>query len=236
LACNETTHTTEHLDLSATGVLVDLGDTGREISILIERGEVTVGLVSSSPPFVDHRTDGRNGVIVVVESGEVSPARVYDALEHTRDHEDWAGKRHPRHLQRVETIEGPRRLEVGTSFTTRQRTRKGLWLDRSVVEVANPGRAFAFRTQGVHVDSEGHRTAVGAWKHSYLLEPCEHGTVVRYTCRYTLHQGRVEPHAAPFITINVHRGVLNLLEYARDLETAQGHETAGPSLARRALR
>ena len=205
LACRETAQPTDHLDLTDSRLVVDLGDAGREIRVLIERGEIAVDLVSSSAPFVEHRTDGRDGIIVVVEEGSAATTAVYEALEHTRDHEDWAGKRHPRHLQRVETIQGPGRLEVGTAFTTRQRTRKGLWLDRSVVEVATPSRAFAFRTQGVHVDDAGHRTAAGAWKHRYLLEACERGTVVRYTCRYSLSEGRVEPHAAPFITINVHR-------------------------------
>jgi hypothetical protein len=232
LACRESTHTTDRLNITDARVLVDLGDAGREILGLIERGEIAIDLVSSPEPFVDHRTDGCDGIIVVVEQGGASPAAVYEALERTRDHEDWAGRRHPRHLQHVEAIHGPGRLEVGTAFTTKQRTRKGLWLDRSVVEVATPGRAFAFGTQGVHVDDEGHRTAAGAWKHSYVLEACERGTVVRYTCRYSLSEGRVEPHAAPFITINVHRGVLNLLEFAESLEQAEGPQ--GP--VRRALR
>jgi len=229
LACRDT----PHIDLSDTRLLVDLGDTGQELRVLMERGEISVGLVSSPAPFVDHKTDGCDGVIIVVEQGLASPGSVYAALEDTRDHEDWAGRRHPRHLQRVETIDGPRRLEVGATFTTRQRTRKGLWLDRSEVVVAQPGRAFAFRTQGVHVADEGHRTAAGAWKHSYLLEPCEQGTVVRYTCQYTLNEGRVEPHAAPFITINVHRGVLNLLEFAQSLEP---NAEVAPPPVRRALR
>src|SRR5215510_3448205 len=91
LACNDTHQHTDQLDLSDARLLVDLGDTGQELRVLMERGEISVGLVTSPAPFVDHTTDGCDGVIIVVEQGPASPGSVYAALEDTRDHEDWAG-------------------------------------------------------------------------------------------------------------------------------------------------
>jgi hypothetical protein len=168
-------------------------------------------------PFLNHRTDGQRGVITVLEETPASREEIYELLADLDQHRDWAGHRHPAWLQRVAWIGGPERLEVGSRFESRQDTRLGHWIDRSVVVEASPPGRFGFDTEGVHIREDGERTAAGAWAHRYrmLARPAV-GTVVELVTRYVLFEGSVTRQAAPFIALNVQQGVQNLIRLAEE--------------------
>jgi hypothetical protein len=168
-------------------------------------------------PFLAHRTDGQRGVITVLEQTIASPEEIFDLLADLRQHQDWAGNRHPEWLQRVAWIGGPDRLELGSHFDTRQATRLGYWIDHSVVVEARPPDRFGFDTRGIHVREDGVRTAAGAWTHRYrLVERTAGGSMVELITRYVLAEGRVTRTGAPFIALNVQRGVQNLIQLAEE--------------------
>jgi hypothetical protein len=171
-----------------------------------------------TPGVVDHRWEGQTGLIRVVEFAAAGPQQVYEALESLQHHLDWAGQRHDPRLQHVVHLNGPARLAAGDRFATKQHTKAGYWLDRSLVMVACRPTTLGFDTEGAHYAHDGTRSATGRWEHRYHLDPAGPGrTRIRYSCRWLLTKGKVEVYAAPIIAANVHRGVLNLVSLAQEL-------------------
>ena len=167
---------------------------------------------------VDHQWNPQRGLIRVAEMTTAPAGVVYSAVESLQHHMDWAGARHNSHLQHVVALEGPSRLEVGDRFTTRQRTRKGHWLDQSKVVVARRPFLLGFDTEGFHVAEDGHRTARGRWRHRYRLEATpQGGAIIRFSCRWRLFEGLVDVYAAAIIATNVHQGILNLVALSEEL-------------------
>jgi hypothetical protein len=167
---------------------------------------------------VAHDWEPDRGLIRVVEVTTAPCQVVYAAVETLQHHMDWAGERHHEALQHVVALKGPPTLTVGDEFTTKQRTKKGHWLDRSQVVAATAPRLLGFDTEGVHITDEGERSAEGRWRHRYRIEGTpEGGTLIRFSCRWLLTQGRVDVYAAAIIASNVHQGILNLVGLSEEL-------------------
>jgi hypothetical protein len=167
---------------------------------------------------IEHVWDPDHGLIRVVERTTAPPKVVYAAVESLQHHMDWAGERHNNKLQHVVALRGPTMLSVGDEFTTKQRTKKGHWLDRSLVVAATEPALLGFDTMGEHLTDDGVRSARGRWRHRYRLESDgAGGSVIRYSCRWQLMEGRVDVYAAAIIATNVHRGILNLVALSEEL-------------------
>jgi hypothetical protein len=167
---------------------------------------------------VVHAWEPDRGLIRVEEVTTAPPTVVDAAIETLQHHMDWAGERHNAALQHVVALRGPPTLTVGDEFTTKQRTKKGHWLDRSVVVAATSSRLLGFDTQGVHLTDEGERSARGRWRHRYRLEETAGGgTRIRFSCRWRLTLGRVDVYSAAIIATNVHQGILNLVGLSEEL-------------------
>jgi hypothetical protein len=197
----------------------------------MKRSDQAVQALPGSPPgtegdvldvalvgTVDHRWEGRNGLIRVVEVAHAPRDVVYGALESLHHHMEWAGRRHHRELQHVVGLEGPPVLSVGDRFETKQHTKLGHWIDESIVVMASRPERLGFDTKGVHWTTAGQRTAAGNWQHRYHLDEASNSsTVIRYSCRWELLEGRMDVYAAVVIAANVQRGVLNLVELSEEL-------------------
>lgn len=145
-------------------------------------------------------TDGDQHYELVLTAGcAADPDDVYTGLASLDDHAAWAGEQQSRAF-RILTHEGTRDpLRVGDRFATTGRIPmiRPVWQDRSTVTEADPGRAFAFVTQGVidwstaravDLPPSGRPTGRGTFEHRYELERVDGGCRVTY--RFT--QTRLE--------------------------------------------